>query len=434
LENITVPETLASDHSPQSPRLVALKERLDAGDDAALDAFWQEIETTGTPLIEPHPDRHDARLVTFLWKETEPVDRVLLVNFFRGFKLGDDETFTRLGDSNLLYLTDAMRSDMRSTYSLAPDGTVGQLTFENVDERSKEWLPDPLNRQNLQLFPAEPGQDPEVMSPLELPDAPPQPWLEPQPGIATGEVTSHRFASSILGNERDVFVYTPAGFSHDGEPSALLVHFDAQWRDLPMQVPATLDKLIAAGAIAPVVAVFLDNVDRWNELPCNADFARAVATELIPWVREQFHAGLTPDVVVAAGQSYGGLASLWLALQHPDAVGNVLSQSGSFWWGPDFVEIEKSMVLGDAPRFGWLIDEVARRPAVPVRIWMEAGAMELVISPRGYIPTLFGANRHMEQVLRLKGYDVHFREYAGAHDFVTWRGSLPDGLIHLLGA
>jgi len=429
-----MPETATPATSLRSPRLAALQSRLDAGDHDALDQFWQEVEASGTPLIEPHPTRDDARLVTFLWKETDPVDHVLLVNFYRGFDLTEADHLRRLGDTNLFYLTDAMHAELRGTYQLAPNGTPGQLTFQNVDERSKEWIADPLNHRNLQLFAPEPGAEPEYLSLLELPHAPAQPWLAPRPGTPAGTVETHRFASTILNNERDVHVYTPANFDIDAGPYALLLHFDGQWRDQPLQVPALLDKLIAAGAIVPTVAVFVDNVDRWGELPCNAEFARAMASELVPWMRDTFNAGLSPDVVVAAGQSYGGLASMWLAFRHPEAVGNVLSQSGSFWWGPDFLEIEESMVLGDGPHHAWLIDEMATKPAAPIRIWMEAGSLELVISRRGYLPTLYASNHRMAQVLRLKGYDVLHREYVGAHDFVTWRASLADGLIHLLGA
>jgi len=40
-------------------------------------------------------------------------------------------------------------------------------------------------------------------------------------------------------------------------------------------------------------------------------------------------------------------------------------------------------------------------------------------------------NRHMRDVLLLKGYDVTYHEYAGGHDYACWRGSLADGLMTL---
>ena len=44
-----------------------------------------------------------------------------------------------------------------------------------------------------------------------------EPWF-PKAGVARGAVTRHRFASKIAGDERDFFVYTPAG--DDPEPGA----------------------------------------------------------------------------------------------------------------------------------------------------------------------------------------------------------------------
>ncbi len=43
-------------------------------------------------------------------------------------------------------------------------------------------------------------------------------------------------------------------------------------------------------------------------------------------------------------------------------------------------------------------------------------------------------NRHMRDVLLAKGYRVSYHEYTGGHDYVSWRGSLADGLIDLAGA
>ena len=36
-----------------SPRLVALRAALAAGDGGALERFWEEVDAAGTPLVEP---------------------------------------------------------------------------------------------------------------------------------------------------------------------------------------------------------------------------------------------------------------------------------------------------------------------------------------------------------------------------------------------
>ncbi len=43
------------------------------------------------------------------------------------------------------------------------------------------------------------------------------------------------------------------------------------------------------------------------------------------------------------------------------------------------------------------------------------------------------SNRHMRDVLLAKGYEVHYQEFIGGHDYLSWRGLLADGLIALIG-
>jgi enterochelin esterase-like enzyme len=37
-------------------------------------------------------------------------------------------------------------------------------------------------------------------------------------------------------------------------------------------------------------------------------------------------------------------------------------------------------------------------------------------------------------VLLAKGYEVHYQEFVGGHDYLSWRGTLADGLILLTGS
>ncbi|MGH2549587.1 MAG: hypothetical protein ACRDHN_09365 [Thermomicrobiales bacterium] len=56
-----------------SPRLETLRAELEVNPMEAIERFWSEIEATGTPLIERFRDDPTAILVTFLWREREPL-------------------------------------------------------------------------------------------------------------------------------------------------------------------------------------------------------------------------------------------------------------------------------------------------------------------------------------------------------------------------
>jgi len=53
------------------------------------------------------------------------------------------------------------------------------------------------------------------------------------------------------------------------------------------------------------------------------------------------------------------------------------------------------------------------------------------MQPVGDAPNLMVANHKLRDVLREKGYLVHYHEFSGGHDYISWRGSFADGLLVL---
>jgi len=419
----------------ESPRLRQLAGDL-AGDTgtAALAAFWQECEDRGGPLIEEHDPASQMALVTFLWREQVPLQNVVLVEWITQ---GDfpDKQMEKLPGSDTWFRSLRVRDDIRTTYQFSPnDSLVKKRDETDWPTRQANWVNDPLNP--VRLVDERYLDDPDLVrynsSILSMPAASPQPWLESRPGVPVGTVTAHRFESDLLGNIRDIWVYTPAGYGTSPGTLPLLVLFDGERHETVMRTPQVLDNLIANGAIPPVVAVMIGNVDRGLELPCYPPFARALATELVPWLADRYRISGDPARRVLAGQSYGGLAASFAALVHPDVFGNVISQSGSFWWKPDSMNKDVPRRLGDAPEYCWLPSFVATRSAVPVRFWMEVGRLEDRTFQDG-IPGMITVNRYFRDVLVARGFDVTYREFGGGHDYACWRHNLADGLIALLG-
>jgi enterochelin esterase-like enzyme len=109
-------------------------------------------------------------------------------------------------------------------------------------------------------------------------------------------------------------------------------------------------------------------------------------------------------------------------LRHPELFGNVLSQSGAFWSRKD----------GDNSGYEWLTRQFAASPKLDLRFYLNVGVLEDGPAPENG-PTMIVVNRHMRDMLLGKGYTVTYLEVAGAHEPVSWRGTLADGLIALLG-
>jgi enterochelin esterase-like enzyme len=265
---------------------------------------------------------------------------------------------------------------------------------------------------------------------VELPGAPPQPWIVGNDSIPAGKVHKHKIVSNLLKNERNLSVYTPPGYGANGKPYALLVLFDegAYLNNVP--TPVILDNLIAAEKIPPMVAVLIANPSqetRSNELPPNPQFADFLATELLPWIHTHYSVTSDPKLTTVGGSSFGGIAATYAGLRHPQIFGNVLCQSGSFWWAPERIGPD----VDATTETGWLAKEFIKSPKLPLRFWMDAGVFE--VDSRGNGGAILEPSRHMRDVLLAKGYEVLYQQFNSGHDYLNWRGTLADGLIALVG-
>lgn len=399
----------------ESAAIAALAQALDRGD--STDAFWRDAERTGTPLIEPRGD--GTVVMTFLARGARRNVRLL------GGPSADHESLERLGESDVWFKSFVVPTSTRLSYQIAPDvpdfpGTCREcreaiLAQTQVDPFNKRpWPPDAPDRFNRHSL-------------VDLPDAPPQPGIDDWPGngeAPAGTLTTARFASRRLGNTRDVAIRTPAGFDPADPDTLLLLLFDGAEYRTRVPTPTMLDRLTAQGRLPPVVAVFVANPDaaaRARELPANPDFAAMLADELLPWIAAR--TGLTPHPArtVLAGSSYGGLAAMTTALARPERFGNALSLSGSFWWHPDTAPPDRPEHVAAL---------VAAMDRLPVRVFLAAGLFE---TGRDGDLGILETNRHLRDVLEIKGYDVIHREYAAGHDYHAWRGALGDGLLALFG-
>lgn len=420
---------ISSLESIESPTISRLQAEI-VGDPDALIRFWQQVEHTGAPIFEEYDPESRTWLVTFVWRENGPTENVVLLEWMRETDF-PEKAMAHLEGTDVWYASIRILESVRTQYQLAPnDNLVPKYEETDWPARRAKWRNDPLNPQAIvdADSPALAALASQQSSVLSMPAAPSQPWIVRRKGIDRGVVSQHRFSSQLLENERDIFLYRHPGVGATDVP--MLVQFDGELHADVLRTPTVLDNLIAAGEIPPIVAVFVGNVDRGEELPCNADFVKMLTTELLPWARTELGIGTRRDLTIANGVSYGGLASMFAGLTAPETFGLVASQSGSFWWKPN--PMERSSVMGVCDEYQWLPKMAATWDKADIRIWMEAGSLE----GRGHrdgIPTLLDSNRHMRNVLIAKGYDVAYREYDGGHDYACWRDSQAEALIHLLG-
>jgi enterochelin esterase-like enzyme len=408
------------DDRPLSPRLAALQESLKSGDREALNKFWKEIRKRGAPMTEAVPGSDRDMLVTILWRGSQETRNVFV------FQLpGIDKPMARLLDTDLWYKTFRLQKGARFVYRLAtnlpdPKEWTSIVRFGNA-MRSDPLNPLQFAERANELNPYEVT----FFSAVELPSAEPQIWNVVRPTVPTGRLHRQKFISKLLRNERPIWIYTPHGYAADKRPYSLLVLSDGGLYVNSAQVATTLDNLIAAGVIPPLVAVMVDNPDRFHELACSSEYDDFLTQEVVPWARANYHATDRPEQTIIGGASLGGLAAACVGFKHPEVFGNVLSQSGSFPWKPD-----------EEKDWEWLTRQFGKSPRLPLRFSFEAGLMENTGGAppgRPIPPPLLTANRNLRDTLQSKGYSVHYTEFNGNHTLFNWRGTLASHLIALVG-
>lgn len=381
-----------------SPRMARLAQEVKAGNRAALRQFWVEVKGKA-PIVESITGNDQLRLVTFVWRGGVEA---------RGIRLDGSVPHTvfqkpliNLAGTDVWFLTTRFPIASRCSYGFAGIG-------------DKKSINDPLGSRLV-----------EGDSILELPGAPPQPWIRVQADVPKGFLKLHKLRSEILKEERAVSVYTPAGYDPEGS-YWVAVFFDGEAYRSIVPTPTILDNLVAAKKIHPLVALFVDSGEtRDRDLQCSAPFAEFLAKELLPWARQHYRISPDPRQTIVGSSSYGGLGAAYCAFSYPEVFGNVLSQSGSFGYYPGW---DRDSDRTDSSSYGWLIRQFVTTTKLPIRFYVEAGLFE-THSPRG----LLAENRRMRDVLEAKGYSIVYSEFAGGHEYLNWRGSLADGLIALAG-
>lgn len=369
--------------------------------------FREFLATAGHPLQERvSPDEID---VTFVLDTAGRVDEETAVHLVElvGSRPTGDRVLHPVGNSGFRALTLRMRSDVRLAYAFAahlPDGP--------------RMLPDPLNP------PLDSADTRLVGSVLELPDAEHLPYAPHELSGPAPEVVEHWLTSTLMGQERRVWVSTPPGWVAGGPPAPCVIVFDGT---AGHAAPTVRDALVREGQTRGVVVVLVDQLGRRDdELTANPVFAQMVAEELVPWLREHYGISDRPQDVALSGSSYGGLCAAWTALHHPGVIGNALIQSPSCWFHPDLTRDGAIEVVGEHPPTPVLISAFTDAEAVPVRIYHEVGRLEGG-PPPAQIRQVLG-NRWFHDVLRLRGYDTVYREFAGGHDALWWRATWADGM------
>ena len=173
-----------------------------------------------------------------------------------------------------------------------------------------------------------------------------------------------KIQSAILGEQRDLLIYLPAGYANGQQHYPVLYLLDGP--DNFHHTTGTLAGLVRAGHTPDLIVVGIANTDRTRDLtPTNlrrqegedgpdfptsggADaFLRFLTQELIPKVEAQYR---TAPYRILVGHSFGGLFAIHALLTEPDAFQATIAISPSLWWDDQQpVQLARQTLVGNAP-------------------------------------------------------------------------------------
>ena len=247
----------------------------------------------------------------------------------------------------------------------------------------------------------------------------------------TGNIQHHaEFASRILNNRRDVWVYLPPGYRrssrhrypvfylHDGQNifDAATAFGGAEWK-----VDETAQGLIQKRLVEPVIIVAIGGMgeDRIHEYtPTVAriepngesdaksggllrEYGRFLVEELKPFIDRTYRTRPDKDSTGLGGSSLGGLASLILSFWFPETFTRIAALSPSIWW-------DDCVIHG-------IVGEINETPRSS-RIWLDTGTHE-----EGWERAAQLRDRLVERGWRLDD-DLHYKEVQGA-EHAEWAWS-----------
>lgn len=383
----------------ESKIIKLLKRAIDNNDNGGINEFWSMVNKNGAPIIEEVDGVLDYSLISFIYIGNDKTTNVLIYGGVPGYRYSEN-IMDKIEGTNIFYKTYKVRNDIKFKYNFSLN-YEGDNDYKKIKENS---IIDPLNPNKVILCKDDEDKDDEdsISSFAKLPNCKGDFWTKERDDIEKGKLFLDRVYSNILNNDRRVWVYTPSGYSNKEKPYKLLVLTDGFDYINYLSIKNVLDNLITDKEIDPIVCVLVSSNDnRYEELTCNEKFADFITLEILPWINSNYNVDITPQNHIIGGVSLGGLTASYIGYKYSNYFGNILSQSGSFWY-------EKE----------WLTEQYKNSDKLPLKIYLCAGLLEDY--PYDDEPVMMEVINNMRDVLLQKEYDVTYETFNSGHDYLGW--------------
>jgi enterochelin esterase family protein len=308
--------------------------------------------------------------------------------------------FARVGDSDLFILHMEIPAASRVEYKI-----------ELKRGRKRRLVRDPLN--------PEKARDPfGANSVLHSQGYQTPEWVKPDEGARPGTIVRRTLDSRVFEAQREVSIYLPARLRPRRRHPLLIVHDGSDYLRYAA-LGTVLDNVIERLEIEPLIVAMVDSPARLGEYAGDPRHGRFIVDEVIPLLEAQFPVQRDPSSRGLMGASFGGVASLATAWQHPETFGRLLLQSGSFAFSDVGGRHERGPVFDPVVEF---MESFRENPGkLADRVFMSCGVYE----------SLIYENRSLVPLLQAQNLTLRYVEARDGHNWLNWRDRLREGLAWL---
>lgn len=343
-----------------------------------IDAFF--AQNPQVPII------HDER-VTFIYRSTAADVGMYMGNISR---IGDRKML-HIPGTDLWYDTYKVDPNARYEYQFVVD--QGEGTFDPIY---------PNNGPSQLIMPG--WQEPQ--------------WLQVEV-TEKGRMEKRIFHSRILGNARTVKVYVPFGYDHSYNDYPLLLVNGGEQTLNDGQMKKALDYLFQ-GKVRPMIVAFVPVGFKDNEfITLNMgylkdEYGKALAEELVPLLAGHYNLYDDPTQRVITGVDLHGYGAMYIALNHSETFGHVLTQS--------LYSHNKAMMR--------TLTTLASKQTPNLNVYMDWASIDVYDPGEG--TDLRRDNQALADTFAKHGYSVHGREISGGRGWGIWRAQWAYMLHHVM--
>lgn len=390
-----------------------IKEIIEAGENKKdiLEKFWLKLKEEGAPLVEEIKGDEDHYLVTLVYREKKPLENVVFIPPV-GMRKLENCVMDKVEGTDLWYIAYKVEKDIRFSYQFSPNDPLNN----DWERRWKNVQDDEFNNNKLN-FTGKVSDKYKTVPYAVMKEAKEEVWIKEDVSTPKGTLESFTLYSDILGEERKVTIYKPNSYEKDKAYGMVMLNDGFEYINI-LNAQNVLDNLIYKKEIPPVIAVFVDATkDRGENLKCSDKFSKFLAEEVVEFVKTKCNISTNPKDNVIGGYSLGGLAASYMGLKYSNIFGNILSQSGSYWYERESNPESKKVWLGK------MFEESKK---LNLKFYINVGKIEPKVS-------MIDTNMEFRNILKNLGYEVKFEEFGSGHDYLCWGETLAEGLIYLLG-